>query len=86
MLFSFFSIFTTSANAELFSASVSRRRRARGRRRRVPADGRSLDLTERIIYLRSIPVGPAYRFAVYHLMPLKDPCEIFPMAIEEVRN
>lgn len=33
-----------------------------------------------------IPVGPAYRFAVYHLMPLKDPCEIFPMVIEEVRN
>jgi hypothetical protein len=33
-----------------------------------------------------IPVGPAYRFAVYHLMPLGDPCEIFPMAIEEVRN
>jgi len=33
-----------------------------------------------------IPVGPAYRFAVYHLMPLRDPCEIFPMTIEEVRN
>lgn len=33
-----------------------------------------------------IPVGPAYRFSVYHLMPLKDPCEIFPMTIEEVRN
>lgn len=33
-----------------------------------------------------IPVGPAYRFAVYHLLPLADPCEIFPMAIEEVRN
>jgi Acyclic terpene utilisation family protein AtuA len=33
-----------------------------------------------------IPVGPAYRFAVYHLMPLGDPCEIFPMAIEEVRH
>ncbi|MBR0666043.1 DUF1446 domain-containing protein [Roseomonas hellenica] len=33
-----------------------------------------------------IPVGPAYRFAVYHLMPLQDPCEIFPMTIEEVRN
>jgi hypothetical protein len=32
-----------------------------------------------------IPVGPAYRFAVYHLLPLKDPCEIFPMRIEEVR-
>jgi len=33
-----------------------------------------------------IPVGPAYRFAVYHLMALKDPCECFPMTIEEVRN
>lgn len=33
-----------------------------------------------------IPVGPAHRFAVYHLMPLKDPCEIFPMTLEEVRN
>jgi hypothetical protein len=31
-----------------------------------------------------IPVGPAYRFAVYHLMPLADPCECFPMTIEEV--
>jgi hypothetical protein len=33
-----------------------------------------------------IPVGPAYRFSVYHLMPLNDPCEVFPMTIEEVRN
>jgi hypothetical protein len=33
-----------------------------------------------------IPVGPAYRFSVYHLMPLADPCEVFPMTIEEVRN
>ena len=33
-----------------------------------------------------IPVGPAYRFSVYHLMPLRDPCEVFPMMIEEVRN
>jgi hypothetical protein len=33
-----------------------------------------------------VPIGPAYRFAVYHLMPLKDPCECFPMTIEEVRN
>jgi hypothetical protein len=32
-----------------------------------------------------IPVGPAFRFAVYHLLPLSDPCEIFPMTIEEVR-
>ena len=29
---------------------------------------------------------PAYRFAVYHLLPLADPCEIFPMRIEEVRT
>jgi hypothetical protein len=33
-----------------------------------------------------IPVGPAYRFAVYHLMPLNDPCEIFPVTLETVRN
>ncbi|WP_421990148.1 acyclic terpene utilization AtuA family protein [Roseococcus sp.] len=33
-----------------------------------------------------IPVGPAHRFSVYHLMPLKDACEIFPMTLEEVRN
>ena len=33
-----------------------------------------------------LPVGPAYRFAVYHLMPLADPCECFPMTLEEVRN
>ena len=32
-----------------------------------------------------VPVGPAYRFAVYHLMPLAEPCEIFPMTIEEVK-
>ena len=32
-----------------------------------------------------VPVGPAFRFAVYHLMPLADPCEIFPMHIEEVK-
>ena len=32
-----------------------------------------------------IPVGPAYRFAVYHLMPLAEPCEIFPMHLEEVK-
>ena len=32
-----------------------------------------------------IPVGPAYRFAVYHLMPLAEPCEIFPMTIEVVK-
>ena len=33
-----------------------------------------------------VPLGPAYRFAVYHLMPLADPCECFPMTIEEVKN
>lgn len=33
-----------------------------------------------------VPLGPAYRFAVYHLMPLSDPCECFPMTLEEVRN
>lgn len=33
-----------------------------------------------------IPVGPAYRFSVYHLMPLADPCECFPMTIEEVKS
>ena len=33
-----------------------------------------------------VPLGPAYRFAVYHLMPLADPCECFPMTLEEVRN
>ncbi len=32
-----------------------------------------------------VPVGPAFRFSVYHLMPLADPCEIFPMTLEEVR-
>jgi hypothetical protein len=33
-----------------------------------------------------VPVGPAYRFAVYHLMPLADPCECFPVTLENVRN
>jgi hypothetical protein len=33
-----------------------------------------------------VPLGPAYRFAVYHLMPLDDPCECFPIVIEQVRN
>ena len=32
----------------------------------------------------NVPVGPAYRFSVYHLMPLKDPCECFPMELIEV--
>ncbi|MCC7045469.1 MAG: acyclic terpene utilization AtuA family protein [Alphaproteobacteria bacterium] len=34
----------------------------------------------------NVPVGPAYRFSVYHLLPLEDPCAIFPMQIMEVRN
>lgn len=34
----------------------------------------------------NVPVGPAYRFSVYHLLPLSDPCEIFPMELREVRN
>jgi hypothetical protein len=29
--------------------------------------------------------GEAYRFSVYHLLPLKDPCECFPMRIVEVK-
>ncbi|MGZ8212585.1 MAG: acyclic terpene utilization AtuA family protein [Burkholderiales bacterium] len=33
-----------------------------------------------------VPLGPAYRFAVYHLMPLEDPCECFPMTTETVSN
>ena len=33
-----------------------------------------------------IPVGPAYRFSVYHLMPVADPCECFPITYENVRN
>jgi len=27
----------------------------------------------------NVPVGPACRFSLYHLMPLDDPCECFPM-------
>lgn len=34
----------------------------------------------------NVPVGPMYRFSVYHLLPLADPCEIFPMTMTEVRN
>jgi len=34
----------------------------------------------------NVPVGPAYRFSVYHLLPLADPCEIFPIDLVEVRN
>mgnify|MGYP002623637371 CR=1 FL=1 len=29
-------------------------------------------------------VGPAYRFSVWHAMELDDPCEVFPIAFEEV--
>jgi hypothetical protein len=29
----------------------------------------------------NVPVGPACRFSLYHLMPLDDPCECFPMEI-----
>lgn len=34
----------------------------------------------------NVPVGPAYRFSVYHLLPLTDPCEVFPMKLVEVRH
>lgn len=34
----------------------------------------------------NVPVGPAYRFSVYHLLPLEDPCEIFRIETSEVRN
>jgi hypothetical protein len=33
-----------------------------------------------------IPVGPAYKFSIYHLMPVADPCECFPIHYEDVRN
>ncbi|CAM3664030.1 3-methylaspartate ammonia-lyase [Bordetella sputigena] len=33
-----------------------------------------------------IPVGPAYRFSVYHLMPVADACECFPIHYETIRN
>ena len=32
----------------------------------------------------NVPVGPAYRFSVYHLMPLRDPYECFPMELIEI--
>jgi hypothetical protein len=32
-----------------------------------------------------IPVGPAYRFNVYHLMPVSNPLECFPVRFEELR-
>jgi hypothetical protein len=31
-----------------------------------------------------IPVGPVYRFSIYHVLELDDPCEIFPITYEEV--
>lgn len=34
----------------------------------------------------NVPVGPAYKFSVYHLLPLNDPCEVFPISMVEVRN
>ncbi|WP_224408056.1 acyclic terpene utilization AtuA family protein [Afifella sp. IM 167] len=34
----------------------------------------------------NVPVGPAYRFSVYHLLPLEDPCEVFPMQLVDVKN
>jgi hypothetical protein len=32
-----------------------------------------------------IPIGPAYRFNVYHLMPVANPLECFPVRYEEIR-
>jgi hypothetical protein len=34
----------------------------------------------------NVPVGPAFRFAVYHLLPLQNGTEIFPTVFSEVRN
>ena len=31
-----------------------------------------------------IPVGPVYRFSIYHVLELDDPREIFPISYEEV--
>jgi hypothetical protein len=33
-----------------------------------------------------IPVGPAFRFSIYHLMPVADACECFPIHYENIRN
>jgi hypothetical protein len=33
-----------------------------------------------------IPVGPAYRFSIYHLMTVADPCECFPIRYEQINN
>ncbi|VTU45576.1 acyclic terpene utilization AtuA family protein [Variovorax sp. PBL-E5] len=32
-----------------------------------------------------IPVGPAYRYNIYHLMPVANPLECFPVRFEEIR-
>ena len=32
----------------------------------------------------TVPAGPVYRFGIYHLLTLRDPCELFPIALEEV--
>ena len=34
----------------------------------------------------NVPVGPAFRFSIYHLMPVEDPCECFPMELIEVEG
>ena len=34
----------------------------------------------------NVPVGPAFRFSAYHLLPLEDPCEIFPTQYIDVKN
>ena len=31
-----------------------------------------------------IPMGPVYRFSIYHVLELDDPREIFPISYEEV--
>jgi hypothetical protein len=31
-----------------------------------------------------IPVGPVFRFSIYHVLELDDPREIFPISYEEV--
>jgi hypothetical protein len=34
----------------------------------------------------NVPVGPAFRFSAYHLLPLEDPCEIFQTYYIDVKN
>ena len=34
----------------------------------------------------NVPVGPAFRFSIYHLMPVEDPCACFPMTLHDIRN